>query len=192
MKKIFTVLVLAMASMMSWAAVNITVTPNEIDFGTLYLDENGEAEANATATLTWSGITDYCSVFMDTIGAPAANADYEFWATKSDGSDYWYTGDMYNPADNPTVYVGVYAIAPGEYSIKYNFYSFATEDDWYNESPKGGNAELVLKAKVVKKSTTGVENVQSDKVQCTKEIRNGQMYILRNGEKYSAAGTKVE
>lgn len=189
--KFFTILALAMISAMSWAEVQITVTPNVIDFGTIELNADGEAEAEATATLTWSGITAYCSVFMDTIGAPSVGADYEFWATKSDGSDYWYTGDMYNQPDDPTVYVGVYAIAAGEYEIKYNFYSFATEDDWYNEYPKGGNAVLTLKAKVVAKGTTDVEEVEAG-VKAQKVLRNGQILILRNGETYSITGARVE
>ena len=192
MKKILLFAAL-LVSAMSWAAVSITVTPNVIDFGTIELNDEGEAEANTTATLTWSGVADYCSVFVDTIGAPAAGADYEFWATKSDGTDFWYcaTGAWAGEPDDPTVYVGVYAIAPGEYSIKYNFYSYATEDDWYAETNKAGNAELIVKAKVVAKGATDVENVQATE-KARKVVRNGQVYILRNGELYNAIGAKVE
>ena len=39
---------------------------------------------------------------------------------------------------------------------------------------------------------TGVENVQSDKVQSTKVIENGQLFILKNGVKYNAQGQKIE
>ena len=60
MKKIFTILALAMISVMSWATVSITVTPNVIDFGTVYLDENGEADSDwKQAILTWSGLIPY-------------------------------------------------------------------------------------------------------------------------------------
>ena len=37
----------------------------------------------------------------------------------------------------------------------------------------------------------GIEDVQGDKVQCTKVVHNGILYILRNGEKYDATGKRV-
>ena len=39
---------------------------------------------------------------------------------------------------------------------------------------------------------TGVENVQGDKVQSTKVIENGVLYILRDGVKYNAQGQIVK
>ena len=42
------------------------------------------------------------------------------------------------------------------------------------------------------KSATGVENVQGDKVQSTKVLENGILYILYNGTKYNVQGIRVE
>lgn len=184
MKKILTVLALGMIGAMSWAAVNITVNPNVIDFGTVKLNADGEAEAETTATLTWSGLIDYCSVFVDTVGVMPDLC--EFYATSAGGYDYWYGGDMYNPADDPTVYVGFYAIEAGEYSIKYSFYSFVDED-WMIKSQ---GAELTVKVKVVNQ-TTGLEDVAS-KVESKKILRDGQILIIRNGETYSITGVRVQ
>ena len=39
---------------------------------------------------------------------------------------------------------------------------------------------------------TGVENVQSDKVQCTKVIRNGQLIIIKDGKEYNALGLIIK
>lgn len=39
---------------------------------------------------------------------------------------------------------------------------------------------------------TGVENVQSDKVQCTKVIRDGQLFILKDGKIYNVQGQIVK
>ena len=39
---------------------------------------------------------------------------------------------------------------------------------------------------------TGIENVQSDNVQCTKVIHNGVLYILHNGKIYNAQGGLME
>lgn len=40
--------------------------------------------------------------------------------------------------------------------------------------------------------TTGVENVQSDKVQCTKILRDGQLIIIKDGKEYNAQGQIVK
>jgi len=40
--------------------------------------------------------------------------------------------------------------------------------------------------------TTGVENVQSDKVQCTKILRDGQLIIIKDGKEYNAIGQIVK
>ena len=41
-------------------------------------------------------------------------------------------------------------------------------------------------------SATGVENVQGDKVQSTKVLRDGQLMIIRNGVEYNATGQMVK
>ena len=41
-------------------------------------------------------------------------------------------------------------------------------------------------------TTTGVETVQGDKVQSTKVLRNGQLFILRNGVEYNVNGQIVK
>lgn len=195
MKKIYMILALVMFSAMSWAEVSISITPSEIDFGTIEMSEEGEAEASTTAMLSWAGLIDYCSVFMDTIGKPEAGADYEFQAVSEDGSDYWYgaVGAWAGDPTDPTVYVSIYAIAPGDYSIKYRFYSYNTEDDWYNDENRAYGAELTVKAKVVAHGDkpTGLEDVQRDEVQCTKVIKNGKVEIIRNGERYNVTGARL-
>ncbi len=41
-------------------------------------------------------------------------------------------------------------------------------------------------------STEGVENVQNDKAQSTKILRDGQILILRNGKTYNAVGAEIK
>ena len=109
MKKFFTILALAMASVWSLAKVNISVAPNVIDFGTVNLDANGEYTSDwEQAILSWSGLIPYCSVYVDTVDAPAATAGVEFYISSDDDSDYWYGGDEWNPATNPNVWVAFY------------------------------------------------------------------------------------
>ncbi|MBQ7697087.1 MAG: hypothetical protein IJT35_00695, partial [Paludibacteraceae bacterium] len=42
-----------------------------------------------------------------------------------------------------------------------------------------------------KKSTTGVENIQSSAVRSQKVLRNGQLLIERNGETYTIKGKRL-
>ncbi|MBR6304173.1 MAG: leucine-rich repeat protein, partial [Paludibacteraceae bacterium] len=56
------------------------------------------------------------------------------------------------------------------------------------DAPAGPNsapARFVFKHE---QTTTDVENVQSDKVQCTKVIRDGQLIIIKDGKEYNAQG----
>jgi hypothetical protein len=39
---------------------------------------------------------------------------------------------------------------------------------------------------------TGVGHVESDQVPCTKVLRDGQLYILRDGKTYNATGAIVK
>jgi hypothetical protein len=194
MKKIYLIVALAMISVMSWATVSVSVNPNVIDFGTVNLDENGEADSNwSQAVLSWSGLIEYCSVFVDTLNAPAATAGVEFRITSDDGtddydSDYWYGGDAYTDPTSPNVWVKFYAIEAGQYSVKYGFYSFEDED-W---SIKSNYAELLVKVNVLPHGeTTGVENAKAE-VKATKMVHNGQMLIMRNGVMYDMNGCRIE
>ncbi len=41
-------------------------------------------------------------------------------------------------------------------------------------------------------TTQGIEDVQKDELQCTKVLRDGQLYIVKNGKIYNAVGTLVK
>ena len=59
------------------------------------------------------------------------------------------------------------------------------------DAPAGSNsapARFVFKHE---QNTTDIENVQSDKVQCTKVIRDGQLIIIKDGKEYNAQGQKL-
>lgn len=43
----------------------------------------------------------------------------------------------------------------------------------------------------IKATPTDIENVQQDEVSCRKELRNGQLVIIRNGETFSINGQKL-
>ena len=66
MKKIFLLLTLAMISVTSWAAVNITVSPNNVDFGTVSIKGKTNVEDSVTINVTYSGLQPYCGVVLKT------------------------------------------------------------------------------------------------------------------------------
>ena len=60
------------------------------------------------------------------------------------------------------------------------------------DAPAGPNsapARFVFKHE---NQATGVENIQSDKVQCTKVIRDGQLIIIKDGKVYNAQGLIIK
>ena len=62
----------------------------------------------------------------------------------------------------------------------------------YIAVPAGG-ASLAPRLKVsINKTPTAVENVQTDKAQSTKILRNGQLVIIREGVEYNAQGQVVK
>ena len=184
MKKIYMILALAMISVWSWAEVHVTVNPKVIDFGTVYLDETGKAEPEdfAMATLDYELAQWVYNVFIDTVGVQ--NPNCEFSAVADSGEDYWYASGY---GDQETdVWVSFYAIAAGDYEIKYHFYTWSD----YNWETKVYGDELTVKVKVVDQAT-GVENTKAEG-KARKVVQNGQMLIIRNGEKYDVTGAKVE
>ena len=88
---------------------------------------------------------------------------------------YWSTtADDYNEAS--------YAVCIGRTSI-------IVDDDYYVFGRYAG-----LSVRLVQdcpKTTTAISNVQSDDVQSTKLIRNGQLLIIRDGRTYNAQGQEV-
>jgi hypothetical protein len=53
-------------------------------------------------------------------------------------------------------------------------------------------SEYMLRICAKFKAATGINDVQSGKVQCTKLLRNGVLYILRDGKIYSVQGQRVK
>ena len=65
-------------------------------------------------------------------------------------------------------------------------------DTYTLDLSKGITTEYSLLLTEIYNSPTGIENTQTDKIQTTKIIRNGVLYILHNGKVYNAQGAKVK
>ena len=79
-----------------------------------------------------------------------------------------------------------YSIAPGTYTMSWAVRSTDAMGKAISDWAAGPQFEITIKG-----SGTGVENVQSDKVPCTKVLRNGMIFILRDGKTYTVTGQEV-
>lgn len=72
-------------------------------------------------------------------------------------------------------------------------YRFVNWSDGETENPRTINLteDLTLTANFVDESQEGIENVQRDKVQGTKVLRDGQLYLMYKGTVYNVQGIQV-
>ena len=80
-----------------------------------------------------------------------------------------------------------YSIEPGTYTMSWAVRSTDAMGKAISDWAAGPQFEITIKG-----SGTGVENVQSDNVPCTKVLRNGMIFILRDGKTYNATGQMVK
>jgi hypothetical protein len=106
---------------------------------------------------------------------------------------------------------GIGTVAAGDYPLPQGFTAKAviTPEEGYSVksvhageqalTPDAGaymlpalTGDVTLTVSVEKKEATGIDNVQSDNVQCTKVIRDGQLYLMYKGTTYNAQGQLVK
>lgn len=166
-----------------------------------YLKENGDLRIN----------------FVD---AEAVEAGVPYLYTPSaDVTNPVFTGvtvskDLYEPADGYAKYYGIYAPTTGEelknipnaYVLGSDQYLYAASVLQDNQPMKALRGYFVLnfqtsanapRARVIfnNKETeiaTGISDVQSAPVQCTKVLRDGQLLIIRDGRTYNAQGQWIK
>ena len=132
MKKFFLFLTLAMISVTSWAAVNITVSPNNVDFGTVSIKGKTNVEDSVTINVTYSGLQQYCGVVFEDDQMPEEDAAFWISGTNTDG--WIYGGDAYNPAEGQGLQLHYYAEKAGTYTGRIRFYSYS-DADWEVMTP---------------------------------------------------------
>ncbi len=85
-------------------------------------------------------------------------------------------------ADGKHVALGLRARTTADYTVLGETFNFADKTNWYS----------VIATLNEKEETKGIEDVQRDKVQSTKFIRNGQLIIRHNGREYNVQGRRVD
>ena len=102
--------------------------------------------------------------------------------------------------------LSIYAPVPGSYTLTsknipagYSLYLTQNgmivselSDTYTLDLSKGITTEYGLLLTEIYNSPTAIENTQTDKIQTTKIIRNGVLYILHNGKVYNAQGAMVK
>ena len=155
MKKFFLLLTLAMISVTSWAAVNITVTPDNVDFGTVSIKGLTEVEDSVAVTVGWSGLQENCGIWTETTNEPAE--DCAFWTSP----DYLYATDPWHSVSNPYEFmVHYYATKAGTYSAKIHFYTYSDEN-WKVREEKVINVSIVVSGDAQVATTTPYERIQT-------------------------------
>lgn len=154
MKKFFLLLTLAMISVTSWA-VSITVTPDNVDFGTVSIKGKTEVEDSVAVTVGWSGLQENCGIWTETTNEPAE--DCAFWTSP----DYLYATDQWHSVSNPYEFmVHYYATKAGTYSAKIHFYTYSDEN-WKVREEKVINVSIVVSGDAQVATTTPYERIQT-------------------------------
>lgn len=117
---------------MSFAAVSITVTPNNVNFGEVSIKGKTEVQGSVTFDVTYSGLQPYCSVYYEDVTMPSDGASFWIDGTKTDG--VIYGGDTYTEAEGAGLTLKYYADKAGSYTGKIRFYSYE-DANWEVESP---------------------------------------------------------
>ena len=109
-------------------------------------------------------------------------------------NDYYYCNSNMNASGSDQVEVGTEEAPKNDYiTIKGVFEGTATVTgdyfDWITGEEGKHNYSITIS---IKGDETAVDNIQIDKAQSTKLIRNGMLLIERNGKLYNATGAEVK
>lgn len=143
-----------------------------------------------------------------------SNMNYLGWelapAVNADGTEYLHV-DLYTTALTSVKitpispgHEGIYAInlTAGEWnSVEIPLSTYSTNGiEWNNifqmkffdAAPAGGDLFVDNVYFYEAGQGSDLDNAQGDKVQCTKVIENGVLYLMRNGAKYNVQGVRVQ
>ncbi len=159
MKKIFLFLAACAMSIATYAAVSITVTPSNVDFGTVSIKGKTYVEDSITINVSYSGLQPYCGVVFEDDQMPEEHA--AFWLSGTNVNEWIYGGDAYTPAEGQGLQLHYYAEQAGTYTGRIRFYSY-TDADWEIKSPYVYlNITLVVSGDAQVATTTPYERIQT-------------------------------
>ena len=140
---------------------------------TLTLENMTVADASE-AFITWSGSDVIYNVSLSLEGTI-----YQW----NDGTNEWVVLQTINER------------SARSYRTNARFYVALDADEYYRICCQLNQGEYVIYIGEMYYGTnpaTGIDNVQSDNVQCTKVIRDGQLYLMYKGQMYNVQGQEVK
>lgn len=171
MKKIFLLLTLAMISVMSWAAVSITVTPDNVDFGTVSIKGKTSVEGSATINVTYSGLQQYSGVVFEDDQMPENDA--MFWISGTNMDGWIYGGDTYTPAEGQGLQLHYYADKAGTYTGRIRFYSYSDAEGTIKSDYVYLNIKLVVSGDAEIATTSTYQRLNS-----TGDLQSGDTVVF--------------
>ena len=171
MKKFFLLLTLAMISVTSWAAVNITVTPDNVDFGTVSIKGKTSVEGSATINVTYSGLQQYSGVVFEDDQMPENDA--MFWISGTNMDGWIYGGDAYTPAEGQGLQLHYYADKAGTYTGRIRFYSYSDAEGTIKSDYVYLNIKLVVSGDAEIATTSTYQRLNS-----TGDLQSGDTVVF--------------
>ena len=170
-----------LVSAMSFAAVSITVTPNNVDFGTVSIKGKTQVEDSTTINVTYSGLQQYCGVVFEDDQMPETDAAFWISGTKTDG--WIYGGDQYNAAEGQGLQLHYYAEKAGTYTGRIRFYSY-TDANWEVQS-----SYVYLNITLVVTNDADVaKTVPYERLNSTSDLKVGDTIVFVNESAGAVSG----
>jgi len=135
MKKFIFSFALLICALTAQAVPSITITPNNVDFGSVSIKGKTSVEGSTTFNVTYSGLLPYCGVVYEDVDAEMPATDAAFWIEGTKTSGWIYGGDEHSDAEGTGLTVHYYAEKAGTYTGKFKFYTYNTDADWTNDIP---------------------------------------------------------
>lgn len=176
MRKIIFFIALMWFSAVSFAAVSITVSPSSVNFGEVSIYGKADVEDSVTINVTYSGLLDYCGVFFEDDEMPDDGAI--FWIDGTETAEYIYGGDAYTEPEGPELQLHYYADAAGTYTGRFRFYSYDTEDDWYNDERTA--YQYLTVTLTVTDAEPVVPTTSFERINSTSELKAGDIVVFVN------------
>ncbi len=166
MKKLFSFVALCLCALAVQAVPSITITPNDVDFGTVSIKGKTSVEDSVQFDVTYSGLLAYCGVEYEDVESEMPAKDAAFWISGTKTNGWIYGGDEYNPAEGKGLWVHYYAEKAGTYTGKFKFYTYNSDADWGATPPIPGTlyymtVKVVVSADAIVEKTIDFERVNS-------------------------------
>ncbi len=178
MKKFFLFMAACAMSIATYAAVSITINPSHVDFGEVSIKGQSSVEGSVSFDVTYSGLPQYCGIVFEDVESEMPADGAAFWIEGTNTDGWIYGGDQYNPAEGQGLTLHYMADKAGTYTGKIRFYSYDSEDDWYNETPGTSyymTMSLTVTGEAIVATTTPYVRVNS-----LSELAEGDVVVFVN------------